>query len=136
MELNQFLNIPRDKQKQGPNQKIFVHLSRKCFLSHAVEVCHLYAFKRPQQMKSDDRPFYFLAVNHTKLADSSKPWFKAAPMCSNKLNSLKKTMAEKSCLNTENVTNHGVRKRMTKKLKFFQCTGSFRSVLIFLLFCS
>ena len=37
-------------------------------------------------------------------------------MGSNKLNSLMKTMAEKACLNAENLTNHSARKRMIQKL--------------------
>ena len=80
-----------------------------------VEAYHLHASKRQEQMKSDDSPLY-LAVNHTKLASSSKLWFKAAPMGSNKLNSLMKTMTEKAGLNAENLTNHSARKRMIQKL--------------------
>lgn len=66
-------------------------------------------------MKSDDSPYY-LAINYTRLANSSKPWFKAGPMGSNKLSSLMKTMAEKAGLNAENLTNHSARKRMIQKL--------------------
>ena len=66
---------------------------------------HFYAAKRPEKMNSEDSPFY-IAVNLTKMANSSKPWFKAAPMGVNKLNSLMKTMAPKAGLNAENVTNH------------------------------
>lgn len=66
-------------------------------------------------MKSDDSPYY-LAINYTRLANSSKPWLKAAPMGSNKLSSLMKTMAEKAGLNAENLTNHSARKRMIQKL--------------------
>jgi len=81
-----------------------------------VQVYHLYASKAgPEQMKSDDSPFY-LAISYTRVANSSKPWFKAAPMGSNKLNSLMKTMAEKAGLNAENLTNHSARKRMIRKL--------------------
>jgi len=80
-----------------------------------VQAYHLYASKRPEQIKSDDSPFY-LAINYTRVANSSKPWFKAAPMGSNKLNSLMKTMAEKAGLNAENLTNHSARKRMIQKL--------------------
>ena len=76
---------------------------------------HLYAAKRPEQMNSEDSPFY-LAVNLTKMANSSKPWFKASPMGVNKLNSLMKTMAQKAGLNAENLTNHSGRKRMIQKL--------------------
>jgi len=74
-----------------------------------VQAYHLYASKRPEQMKSDDSPFY-LAINHTRVANPSKPWFKAAPMGSNKLNSLMKTMAEKPGMNAENLPNHSARK--------------------------
>jgi len=66
-------------------------------------------------MKSDDNPFY-LAINNTRVANSSISWFKAAPIGSNKLNSLMKTMAEKAGLNAENLTNHSARKRMIQKL--------------------
>ena len=66
-------------------------------------------------MNSEDSPFY-LAVNLTKMANSSKPWFKAAPVGVNKLNSLMKTMAQKAGLNEENLTNHSGRKRMIQKL--------------------
>ena len=72
-----------------------------------VQAYHLYASKRPEQMKSDDSPFY-LAINYTRVANSSKPRFKAAPVGSNKLNTLMKTMAE--------MTNHSARKRMIQKL--------------------
>ena len=80
-----------------------------------VQAYHLYASKRPEQMKSDDSPFY-LAANYTRVANSSKPSFKAAPMGFNKLNSLMKTMAEKAGLNAKNLTNHSARKRMIQKL--------------------
>ena len=80
-----------------------------------VPAYHLYASKRPEQMKSDDSPFY-LAINYARVANSSKPWFKAAPMGSNKLNSLMKAMAEKAGLNAENLSNHSARKRIIQKL--------------------
>ena len=80
-----------------------------------VQAYHLYASNRPEQMKSADSPFY-LAINYIRVANSSKPWFKAAPMGSNKLNSLMKTIAEKAGLNVENLTNHSARKRMIQKL--------------------
>ena len=80
-----------------------------------VKAYHLYASKRPEQMNSADSPFY-LAVNYTKLTQSSKPWFKAAPMGINKLNSLMKTMDQKGGLHAENLTNHSARKRMIQKL--------------------
>ena len=81
----------------------------------SVQAYHLYASKRPEQMKLDDSPFY-LAINYTRVANSSKPWFKAAPMGSNKLNSLMKTVAEKAGLSPENLNNHSARKRMIQKL--------------------
>ena len=80
-----------------------------------VKAYHLHASKKPEQMNSADRPFYF-AVNYTKLAQSSKPWFEAAPMGINKFNSLMKTMAQKGGLHAENLTNHSARKRMIQKL--------------------
>ena len=54
-------------------------------------------------MNSEDSPFY-LAVNLTKMANSSKPWLKAAPVGVNKLNSVMKTIAQKAGLNEENLT--------------------------------
>ena len=81
-----------------------------------LKAFHLYAAKWPEKMNSQDSPFY-LAVNHTKMANSSKPWFKAAPMGVNKLNLLIKTMAQKVGLNAENLTNHSRRKQMIQKLK-------------------
>ena len=77
-----------------------------------LKAFHLYASKRPEQMESDDSPFY-LAINYTILANSSKPWYKAAPMGSNKLSSL---MVEKAGLTAENLTSHSARKRMIQKL--------------------
>ena len=121
MELN-FSNIPSDRQKQelAPNPKIFAQVKPKMFSAPGsdrdpVQAYHLYASKRPEQVKSNDSPFY-LAINYTRVANSSKPWFKAAPMGSNKLNSLMKTVAEKAGLNPENLTNHSARKRMIQKL--------------------
>ena len=70
-------------------------------------------------MNSADSPFYLAVncpVNYTKLAQSSKPWFKAAPMGINKLNSLMRTMAQKGGLHAENLTNHSARKRMIQKM--------------------
>ena len=84
-----------------------------------VQVYHLYTSKRLEQMKLDDSPFY-LAINYTRVANSSKPWFKPVPMGSNKLNSVMKTMAEKAGLNTENLTNHSARKRVIQKLNDHQ----------------
>ena len=75
----------------------------------------LYAAKRQEKINSEDSPLY-LAVNLTKMANSSKPWFKAAQMGVNKLNSLMKTIAQKAGLNAENLTNHSGRKRMIQKL--------------------
>ena len=81
-----------------------------------VRAFHLYASKRPEQMNSVDSPFY-LAVNLTKMTNSSKPsGFKATPMGVNKLNSLMKTMAQKAGFNAENLTNHSRRKRIIQKL--------------------
>ena len=77
-----------------------------------VQAYHLYASNRPEQIKSAGSPFY-LAINYTRVANSSKPWFKAAPIGFNKLNSLMKTMAEKAGLNA---TNHGAQKQTIQKL--------------------
>ena len=76
---------------------------------------HLYAAKRPEQMNSEDSPFY-LAVDLTKMANSLKPWLKAMPVGVKKLKSLVKTMAQKAGLNDENLTNHNGRKQMIQKL--------------------
>ncbi|RUA04261.1 MAG: hypothetical protein DSY43_06765 [Gammaproteobacteria bacterium] len=75
----------------------------------------LYVSKRPDDMKTPESAFY-LAINHTTKAVTTKPWFKSAPMGVNKLNSLMKTMAKKAGLNAENLTNHSGRKRMIQKL--------------------
>ena len=80
-----------------------------------VRAFHLYASKRPEKINSEDSPFY-LAMNLTKMASSSKPWFKAAPKGVNKLNSLVKTMAQKAGLNEENLANQSGQKRMIQKL--------------------
>ena len=66
-------------------------------------------------MLSHDAPFY-LAVNHTRKKGSAKKWFKSAPVGSNKLNTLMKTMASKANLNNERLTNHSARKHMIQKL--------------------
>ena len=60
---------------------------------------------KDQKINLEDSPFY-LAVDLTKMANSSKPWFNAAPMGVNKLNSLMKTIAQKAGLNAKNLTNH------------------------------
>ena len=80
-----------------------------------VAVYKLYREKRPENMLSDDAPFY-LAVNHTRKKDSTKKWFKSAPVGSNKLKTLMKTMASKANLNNERLTNHSARKHMIQKL--------------------
>ena len=109
----------RQKPERALNRETLAQLSQKFFLSQGVTeihyAFHLYAAKRPEQMNSEDSPFY-LAVNFTKMANSSKPWFKATPMGVNKLNSLLKTIAQKAGLNAENLTNHSGRKRMIQKL--------------------
>ena len=75
----------------------------------------IYREKRPKNMLSDDAPFY-VAINHTRKKDSTKKWFKSAPVGSNKLNTLMKTMASKANLNNERLTNHSARKHMIHKL--------------------
>ena len=79
---------------------------------------HLYVSKRLEPINSEDSPFY-LAANLTKMQkmpNSSKTWFKAAPVDVNKLNSFMKTITQKAVLNSENLTNHSGRKRMIQKL--------------------
>ena len=63
-------------------------------------------------MNKPDAPFY-LGVNHTT-KNLNKSWFKANAMGVNNLNSLMKTMAEKSGLDNSHLTNHRARKRMIK----------------------
>jgi hypothetical protein len=101
---------PRDTRKVKPKMFAVAGSNR-----NPVRFYHIYASKRPAGFLSDDSPFY-LAINHTTNPQSSKPWFKTAPMGVNKLNSLMKTMAEKAQLNTSNLTNHSARKRMAQKL--------------------
>ena len=105
MEWN-FLNIPRDKQKPrtGAEPKDSRTVKLKIFSvpgsdRDPVRAFHLYASKRLEQMNSEDSPFY-LAVNLTKMANSSKPLFKAAPMGVNKLNLLMKTTVKKKRVRT------------------------------------
>ena len=80
-----------------------------------VAVFTIYPEKRPENMLSDDAPFY-LAVSHTRKKDSTKKWFKSAPVGSNKLNTVMKTMASKANLNNERLTNHSALKHMIQKL--------------------
>ena len=102
---------PRDVRKVKPKMFAVVGSDRD-----PVNFYRIYASKRPAEFLNDDSPFY-LAINHTKNPQSSlKPWFKAAPMGVNKLNSLMKTMAEKGQLNSSNLTNYSARKRFMKKL--------------------
>ena len=63
-----------------------------------VVVYKIYCEKWPENMLSD-APFS-LAVNHTRKKDSTKKWFKSAPVGSNKLTTLMKTMASEANLNT------------------------------------
>ena len=80
-----------------------------------VFVYKVYSEKRPSSMKDSDSPFY-LGINDTK-NPTEKPWFKASPMGVNKLNSLKKTMADKAGFDEKRrLTNHSARKIMIQKL--------------------
>ena len=54
-----------------------------------------YAEKRTAEMKTYDHAPFYLPVNDVK-SGSSKPWFKNAPVGVNKLDTLMKTMTEKS----------------------------------------
>ena len=75
-----------------------------------VVVFKVYSEKRPEPMNKPNAPFY-LSVNHiAKVSDAS--WFKANAMGVNKLNSLKKTMAEKAGLDNSHLMNHNARKLM------------------------
>ena len=109
-------NERQTKTRTGTEPKDIRAVKPKLFSVPGSDKDPVKASKRPEQVKSDDSPFY-LAINYTRLANSSKLWFKAAPMGSNKLSSLMKTMAEKAGLNAENLlTNHSVLKRMIQKL--------------------
>ena len=79
-----------------------------------VVVFKIYSEKRPESMNKPDAPLY-LGVNHTT-KNSDKRWFKANAMGVNKLNSLLKTMAEKSGLDNSHLTNHSAGKRMIQTL--------------------
>ena len=82
----------------------------------AIAVYKLFEEKRPAEMNTEDSPFY-LAVNSMKKLESlsNKAWFKQAPACVNKLNLIKKNMAEKARL-TSKFTNHSRRKTMMQTL--------------------
>ena len=65
------------KTRTGAGPKDFRAVKPKIFSvpgsdRDPVQAYHLYASKRPEQMKSDDSPFY-LAINYTRVANSSKP---------------------------------------------------------------
>jgi hypothetical protein len=79
-----------------------------------VFVYKVYAEKRPNEVNTDEAPFY-LAVNHCKRVSSDKSWFKKNALGVNKLNSLMKTMAEKAGLGP-NISNHSGRKTMMQTL--------------------
>ena len=89
MESN-FSNIERQtKTRTGAEPKDIRAVKPKMFSvpgsdRDPVQGYYLYASKRPEQMKLDGSPFY-LAINYTRVGNSSKPWFKAAPMGSNKI---------------------------------------------------
>ena len=109
----------KDKLKQNQILTLVRKVSPKMFSTGGeqdpVAVYKIYREKRPENMLSDDAPFY-LAVNHTRKKDSTKKWFKSAPVGSNKLNTLMKTMASEANLNNERLTNHSARRHMIQKL--------------------
>lgn len=83
-----------------------------------VFVYQLYAQKRPGLMQQPDVSFY-LGMNHMQssvASSNNKFWFKSSAMGINKLNSLMKSMAKKTGLKSQRLTNHSGRKRMIKKL--------------------
>ena len=72
------MNIPSDKQKTrtGAEPKDIRPVKPKMFSvpgsdRDPVQAYHLYASKRPEQMKSDDSPSY-LAINYTRVANCLK----------------------------------------------------------------
>ncbi|CAH3190070.1 unnamed protein product, partial [Porites lobata] len=93
----------------------YLHFSeRQTKTRSGADPRNIYSEKRPESMNKPDAPFY-LGVNHTT-KNSNKSWFKANAMGVNKLNSLMKTMAEKSGLDNSHLTNHSARKRMIQTL--------------------
>ena len=97
-------NDPRNVRAIAP--KIFAIQSKsneKC----PVKTYKVYAEKRPEEMNTDDAPFYS-AVNNVE-SGSGKPCFKKAPVGVNKLNALMKTMAQKAGPGP-NFKNHSGRK--------------------------
>ena len=80
-----------------------------------VAVYKAYSEMRPANMNTPEAPFY-LGINHTKIKNTNKNWFKSAPMGVNKLFSLMKTMCKKANLENERLTNHSARKYMIQTL--------------------
>ena len=70
MELN-FSNIPREKDIRVVKPKLLYSQTVKEIPWSLLY--QLYSSRRPEQMKSD------FAVNNTKRANFSKPWFKETP---------------------------------------------------------
>ena len=112
--------ITKTRQGQPGNDRLFrpklfkntVNPS-KC----AVQMYKKYAKERPEEMNTDDSPFY-IAPNNTRSKSKGsleKKWFKNQVVGEKKLNGMMKSMAEKAGLNGR-FTNHSVRKSMVTQL--------------------
>ena len=78
-----------------------------------VSVYKICGEKRPTSILTTEAPFY-PSINYSK--DPGRCWFKASAMAVNKLNSLRKTMVNKSGLDEKRrLTNHNARKTMIQK---------------------
>ena len=78
-----------------------------------VSVYKICGEKRPTSILTTEAPFY-PSINYSK--DPGRCWFKASAMAVNKLNSLRKTMVNKSGLDEKRrLTNHNARKTVIQK---------------------
>ena len=78
-----------------------------------VSVYKICREKRPTSILTTKAPFY-PSINYSK--DPGRCWFKASAMAVNKLNSLRKTMVNKSGLDEKRrLTNHNARKTVIQK---------------------
>lgn len=81
--------------------------------TNPVSVYKICGEKRPTSILTTEAPFY-PSINYSK--DPGGCWFKASAMAVNKLNSLRKTMVNKSGLDEKRrLTNHNARKTVIQK---------------------
>ena len=83
--------------------------------TNPVVVYKAYSQMRPANVNTAEAPFY-RGINHTKIKNIDKNWFKSAPMGINILFSLTKTMCKKANLENERLTNHSARKYIIQTL--------------------